>query len=120
MRRVILSCFNDGTYQKNPVALDWANTLCSLFPQKYKITVLLHGECIKYCLKKNNKYKKLLKKMHEKGIRFRVCGYCLEKDGYNPKNKLDFVKIIKFSVDYIIERNSNGVCVVYDNAIIKN
>lgn len=73
----------------------------------------MHGDCIKYSLE-NSKYEKLLKKLHRKGVHFRVCGYCLDKDGYNIKNVIHFIKPIKFSVDYIAKYQSRCIPVIFD------
>lgn len=114
MKKILLSCFNDGVNGNMPVALDWAVTLIKLFPKEYKIIILLHGECIKYCLKKNNIYLKLLKKMHKNGIKIRVCNYCLKKDGYDIDDKLNFIKPVKFSVDYVVKCQMKKIYVIYD------
>lgn len=111
--RILFSCFKDGESNEIPLGLDWANTLIKLFPKKYKITVLLHGKCIKYSMQ-NSKYKKLLRKMHKKGIHFKVCEYCLIKDGYNIKNLINFIKPIKFSIDYIAKYQSKCIPVIFD------
>jgi len=114
MKHILLSCFNDSTNDELPVALDWAKTLLNLFPNKYRITVLLHGECIKYSLKKNNRRKKIIKKLHNDGVRFRVCKYCLENDGFSIDDVIRFIKPIKFSVDYIVKCQSRGIHIIND------
>lgn len=112
-KKILLSCFEKGLNNDLPLSLGWASVLIKLFPKKYKITVLIHGECIKYSLV-NSKYYGLIKKLHKKGIHFRVCGYCLKKDGYHEKDVAGIVKIIKFSIDYMAKKQSKDTLIVYD------
>jgi hypothetical protein len=123
--RTIISCIHDGTTQSPiPVGFSWTETLASEFKGKYKLTILLHGECLKYGLKNEvyqksfsvpNPFAKLLEKFHKHGIEIVICNLCLNNDGFDKTQLLYFVKPIAFSIDYIAtEQAKNGSVVVYD------
>ena len=122
--KVLISCFYDAKKKNElPVGFSWAETLLQLFKEKYEITILLHGDDLKYGLrssvykkqfKKSNPYKKFLKNLHKNGVKIVICEFCLNQEGYNNEQLIDFVKPIKFSVDYIAEAESKGKIVIYD------
>lgn len=128
--KTIISCFYNGENKKTlPLGFSWGETLLKLFPNKYKITLLLHGECLKYGLnneafcnnfKRKNPYKKFLKKLVEKGVQIVICEYCLTQDGFTNCELLKFVKPITFSVDYLAQAELKGKAVIYDAKLNKN
>lgn len=120
--KLVISCFYDSI-NSIPLGFSWTDTILKLFKNKYKITILLHGETLKYGLRssiykkkygKSNPYKIFLKKMVKEGIRIVICEYCLKKDGYNNIQLLKIIKPIKFSVDYIAQAQLKGKIVIYD------
>lgn len=114
--RLILSCFRDGT---PPVSFAWTRDLVEKFPKPDRqITMVLHGACLKYGLRKDNPYAQLLKELHLQGVKMVICQFCqfcLNHEGYLDSELLCFVKPIPFSIDYIIEMQTQcGAVVVYD------
>ena len=122
--RTLISCFNDGTAQSpTPVGFDWANTLATTFKGKYKQTILLHGDCLKYGLVDSayqpsfggpNPFSVLLKQLYDYGVKIVICNLCLTNDGFTKSQLLSFVEPIAFSVDYIATHAKKGVVVIYD------
>src|SRR5438105_894760 len=86
-RDVVISCFYDGN---PPVCLKWAGILVDKFAYRhYKITLVLHGACLKYSLKSSkypggkNPFESLLKSLTDQGIRMVVCDLCLNDSGFS-------------------------------------
>ena len=49
--RLIISCFYDSLNPSTlPVGFSWVETLTKLYRKTYRITLLLHGKCIKFGL----------------------------------------------------------------------
>jgi hypothetical protein len=121
--RTVISCIYDGTPM--PIGFSWANTLATQFRKKYKQTILLHGECLKYGLNQEaynshfatpNPFAELLQTFSEQyRIKIVICKLCLDNDGFNVDELLPFVKPIAFSVDFIAESQvKRNAIVVYD------
>ena len=122
--KVIISCFYDSKNEDLPVGFSWAKTLSTEFDHKYKITILLHGECLKYGLNsetykskydKSNPYKKFLTNLSKEfKVKIVICKLCLHEDNFNDEQLLKFINPINFSVDYIIQSELKKKIVIYD------
>lgn len=122
--RIVISCFNDSLDPTTlPVGFSWAEVLTSLYRKKYKVTILLHGDCIKFGLNSatyiskygtTNPYENFLCELAEHKVKIVICDLCLQDDGFNPSELLTFVKPIPFSVDYIAQSQLKKRIVVYD------
>jgi len=121
--KTIISCIYDGTPM--PIGFSWVNTLAIKFKCKYKLTILLHGECLKYGLKSDiyqsyygipNPYATFLQQLVEKyKIKIVICELCLKNDGFNNTQLLPFIKPIPFSIDFIAESQAKKqAIVIYD------
>lgn len=111
----LISCFYGSTSETEenpPVGFSWTEILASQYERKYILTMLLHGECLKYGLKSEvykskygtiNPYSKFLKRLYNNGVRIIICNLCLTKDGFNSNELLGFIKPISFSIDYILQ-----------------
>ena len=129
---VVISCFYNAASGPPtlPVGFSWANVLSSEFKNKYKVTILLHGENIPYGLNDKayeskfnqpNPYRAFLNKMNCRGVKIVICDLCLKQDGYDNKDLICYVKPVKFSIDFIAESVKKGKVVVYDAQMgIKN
>lgn len=122
---LVISCFYDSLNEDSlPTGFSWAKTLATTYKNKYKITILLHGENIKYGLKSSvyennfgvpNPYESFLYELKNKNkVNIVICHLCLENDGYTKKNVLEFIKLIDFSIDYIAQSQLKGKFVIYD------
>lgn len=121
---IVISCIYDSvTTTTLPVGFSWADVLTTKYSKKYKLTVLLHGECIKFGLnssiyfknyKSKNPYSKFLKELKKRGVKIVICKLCLNNDGFNVDQLLDFVEPIPFSIDFIARSEKKGKTVVYD------
>ena len=120
--KALISCFYDGT--PLPVGFSWTETMSQRpYRGKYRLTMLLHGECLKYGLRNSiykNRYgienpnKLFLSKMGKRyKVKIIICHLCLNKDGFKSSDLLSFVRPIPFSVDYILKFGSKHQ-VVYD------
>lgn len=118
--KMVMSSFYDGV---PPISFTWVEDLLKLFPLKYNITILLHGECLKYGLKESvyvekygttNPYAPLLKNFDSKGVKIVICNYCISQQGFNDNQLLLFVEPIKFSIDYIATRDKMGDVIIFD------
>jgi hypothetical protein len=124
--RTVISCIHDGTTESpEPIGFSWANTLATMFKGKYKLTVLLHGECLKYGLTNDvyqnsygspNPFANLLQQFSTQyHIKIVICNLCLTNDGFNASQLLSFVKPIAFSIDFIAESQAKKhAVIVYD------
>lgn len=113
--KLVISCFYGAVPPLLPVGFEWANILSTDFKDKYKITLLFHGQCIHYGLKENNNYAVFLNNLVKyQKVKIVICGVCLKNDGYSKKDLLPFIKIISFSIDYIAESQKKGAIVIYD------
>jgi len=121
MTYVVMSCFADGT---PPVSFKWTEILVTRFKKRdYKITMVLHGDCLKYALRSSkypggkNPYKQMLKTLSEQYcVNIVVCHLCLVDDGYTTADVLSFIKEIPFSIDYIIQAQvDENAKVIYDS-----
>jgi intracellular sulfur oxidation DsrE/DsrF family protein len=115
--KLIISCFNSPQNPSElPVGFQWAQDLLIHFPHKYKITLLLHGGCIKDGIKppKPTMISEFLTKLASHGVHVVICKLCLEQDGFKTSQLLPFIKPIKFSIDYIAESQLSGYIVIYD------
>lgn len=121
---LIISSFYAGADpNKMPLGFVWTYDLLNHFPGKYDITVMLHGETLKYGMKpdayrrlfsENNPWKSTLRDLSEKGVKIVACELCIRQNGYPTESYLDFVKLVPFSVDYFASRQTKGAIVVYD------
>jgi len=118
---VVISCFNDGN---PPIGFKWTSILLDKFEKRhYKITLVLHGDCLKYSLRSSkypdgnkNPYKNLLKIYTDYGVHIVVCELCLNELGYTNKDILSFVKPIPFSIDFIIQKQVQcNAVIIYDS-----
>jgi len=116
-----MSCFDDGT---PPVSFKWTEILVTLFKKRqYQITMVLHGECLKYSLRSSkypggsNPYKTMLKSLSKKYcVNIVVCNLCLTENDYSSEDVLPFIKPIPFSIDYIIQSQvQDNAKVIYDS-----
>ncbi len=122
--KIIISCFYDSLDKTIlPIGFSWVETLIMLYKKKYKITILLHGGCIKYGLKSSsyyklyntkNPFKKFLRNLHKHNVKIVICKYCLQKDGFTIDQLLKFIKPINFSIDYIAQKQLEGSVIIYD------
>src|SRR5438094_563425 len=102
---IVISCIYDKSSSSSlPIGFSWANTLVTQFKDKYKVIVLLHGECLKYGLKSEvykqhfgtpNPFAKFLAELKSQIV---ICNLCLHEKGFNSKQLLPFVKPIPFSI----------------------
>ena len=120
---VILSCFADGNPQ---TSFNWATILTTQFPSNaYQLTMLLHGDCLKYGLANDaylaefgvpNPFENILISENNAGVNIVICQLCLTKDGFNDSQLLDFIIPVPFSVQYIIQQQLLcGSIVIYDS-----
>ena len=122
--RIVISCFYGSPNPSSlPVGFSWAQILSDQYKKKYKITILLHGECIKFGLNSNtyqskygtpNPYADLLENLAKNKVKIVICDLCLHNDGFNDNQLLEFVKPIPFSIDFIAQSQLRGHLVVYD------
>lgn len=124
--KTVISCIYDGTESSpTPIGFNWAQTLATKFKGKYHITVLLHGENLKYGLKSSvyqenygtpNPFESLLTTFYlQYKIKIVICEMCLTNDGFNNSQLLPFVKPIPFSIDYIATQQAEKCAVIiYD------
>jgi len=113
---LVISCYYDKPNDKPlPIGFSWAKILTTLYPNKYNLTLLLHGQCIPYGLdKESNPYKKLLTELVNKhNVTIIICDYCLHLLGYSNQELLSFVKPIPFSVNYLA---SVPARIIYDES----
>lgn len=134
IKKLVISCFYDVGTQPNPnpnidstqsypVGFNWANVMSTEFKDDYRVTILLHGENIRYGLNNKaytakygtpNPYRSFLNKLHTQGVKAVICHLCLTQDGYNDSDLISYVRPVKFSVDYIAKSVTKGKIVVYD------
>lgn len=126
--RAIISCFNSvasgSSVNSLPVGFNWSQILITMYSNKYKVTALLHGDCLKYGLKEDvyfttygeaNPYAGFLHSLYKKGVKIVLCHLCLTQDGFNDSDLLPFIKPISFSIDYILRKQTKPKhFVVYD------
>lgn len=122
--KLVISCFYDAaSTDQLPVGFSWIEILLEQYSSKYKVTILLHGNCLKFGLRckpyfekyhTNNPYADFLKKMHKLGAKIVICDLCLHRDGFSNEQLLKFVKPIPFSIDFIAQSQLKGALVVYD------
>jgi intracellular sulfur oxidation DsrE/DsrF family protein len=121
--KTIISCIYDGS--PIPIGFSWANTLATRYECKYKQTVLLHGECLKYGLNSDvyqsiygtpNPSATLLQQFVEQyKIKVVICELCLNNEGFNNSQLLPFIKPVPFSIDFIAESQAKEhAVVIYD------
>jgi hypothetical protein len=129
----LISCFYDNLSTdifKNdlPIGFSWIATLSNEpYKDKYKLTMLLHGECLKYGLNSesyqsvygtDNPYGRFLKNIHERGVKIIICKLCLIKDGFSVNDLIHYIRPIPFSIDYILQyQRKCDHAVVYDAQI---
>lgn len=122
---ILFRCYYDNVNSK-PNSFNYIDTLLQLFPNKYNITMLLQGDCIKYSLKNStfkykfgykNPYKKYLKNLVNSGVKIVYCEYCLHSDGFKNSETLNFVNPITYSVDFTAQTQLQGIPVIYDGSI---
>lgn len=123
--RLVISCFYGSSNPSIlPVGFDWAQILSTQYRSRYDITILLHGECIRYGLNNEtyqmkygtvNPFANFLEEMHNKNhVTIVICYLCLTKDGFNRDQLLKVVTPIPFSIDYIAQSQLEGKIVIYD------
>jgi len=117
-QRLVISCFYlNRVPDKLPVGLQWAQDLLTHFPNKYRITLLLHGQCLSLGLNSpGNTFLSILKALSDSGFKIVICELCLKQTGHNNRQLLPFVKPIAFSVDYLAEAQTgrHKAVVIYD------
>lgn len=122
---LVISCFyNSADPPTLPVGFNWAQILSTQYKKKYNVTILLHGSCIPYGLNNNtykmkydtiNPFSDFLKKLSiENGVEIVICHLCLENDGFNDGQLLNFIKPIPFSINFIAQSQLKGSLVIYD------
>lgn len=125
--RTVISCFNDG--HPVPLGFSWSKTLAEKFGCRYKQTILLHGECLKYGLRSSayrakfgidNPFEDFLAQLIRSKVRIVICKLCLDADGFKVEELLRFVEPISFSVDFIAQSQARkGAVVIYDAKLAK-
>jgi len=82
------------------------------YKSKYKITILLHGGCLKYGLtnsayqeryKEPNPYASFLTDMRQKNVKIKICQLCITKSGFKDDELLPFVKPVPYIIDYMLQ-----------------
>lgn len=122
---LLISCFNDTSNPDSlPVGFSWTKILSKEYGEKYNLTILLHGNCIKYGLNSEtyaskygtcNPFVAFLSKQYvDYFVKIIICSVCLQENGFDVDDLLDFVRPIPFSVDYIARSQLSGSVVVYD------
>lgn len=127
--KILISCLYDTNNVANlPLGFDWCQNLSTLFKDKYKQIIVIHGETLKYSLKDkyykkkygvSNPFFKFLAKLHyEYKVKIVVCNYCLEQNGFVDSEILSFIKPIKYAPDYIVQAQVKGnYTVLYDGKL---
>jgi hypothetical protein len=124
--KTVISCFQDG--DPTPLGFSWSKTLAENFPCKYRQTILLHGDCLKYGLNNSayqarfgveNPFASFLYDLYRNDkVRIVICQLCLNADGFAVSQLLPFIQPIAFSVDYIAESQAKrGAVIIYDSKL---
>lgn len=125
---LLISCFNDSCNPLIlPVGFKWAETLLNNGKAKYKLTLLLHGNLIKYGLKSTiyelkfgqaNPYELYLNELRRKHkVELVICQSDLESSGYTTINVCEFIKVTRFGINYIVEAHAKNKTVIYDSKL---
>ena len=123
---LIISCFYDSFSTALPVGFDWAQTLNQQFGEKYNVTILLHGENIKYGLSNaayfetygvDNPWASFLLAAMAHKVKVVICLLGLTKDGFTISQLLIGIKPVQFSIDFIAQSQLKGKLVIYDAQI---
>lgn len=109
-KKVTMSSYYDGA---PPNSFFWTYELITTFSYRhYRITLLLHGQNLKYASAVDNPYKRLLKYFHRHGVKIVVCDLC---ESALPTVLLPFVKPVPFSIDFIIQQQEKyNAVTIYD------
>lgn len=123
-QKLVISCFYNSGNSDVPVGFSWASTLLQQFGKDYEVTILLHGQNIPFGLQNkvykaqyglDNPYISYLSNLVlNYGLKIVICELCLQKDGFNNKQLLPFVRPIPFSIDYIARSEKKGKTIIYD------
>lgn len=112
--QIVISCTDGMT------GMNWAHTLSTRFPNKYDITIVLHGKLIHLGLS-GNPHESFERKLTSLGVKFVICNLCLQEQimgirkitRYTTSTVLDFIEPVRFSIDYLVQRQINGATIIF-------
>lgn len=122
---LVISCYNNAF---NPIELPtgftWTQDFVMLYPNKYRLTMLLHGGCLYYGLKSDvfeakfgfpNPFVGFLTQIHfDHHVTIKICQFCVTNDEFTDADLLDFVEPVPFGVNYLVQQELRGAIIIYD------
>jgi intracellular sulfur oxidation DsrE/DsrF family protein len=122
-QKVLVACFWAGDpTNKLPTGLSWSENLSKNYKQ-YRLTSLLHGDCIKYGLRPEvyqsiygvtNPFAANITGLVNNGVKVIVCHLCSTNDKYPSDGYLPGLTFTPFSIAFIIEQTQRGSITIFD------